>query len=66
MPAIRTGDPLLIPATLGNVVLSEYCCQKKPPPPTAKIRAPVRIIATTAIIPSFSSANARERVRGMT
>ena len=37
MPAMRTGEPLLMPATLGKVVFSGYCCQKKPPPPTAKI-----------------------------
>ena len=31
IPAIRTGEPLLSPATFGNVVFSGYCCQKNPP-----------------------------------
>src|SRR6266550_2182667 len=65
-PATRTIAPDLIPWTFLNFVFSSYRCQANPPwPPTATMIMMARIIATTATIPILSSAQASDRVLGM-
>src|SRR5262245_49562268 len=67
LPLRRTTDPLFIPCTLSNCVLSGYRCQKNPPwPPTATTSTVAMSTATTPTMPSFSSDQTTKRVRGIT